>query len=332
MIFHHLLLLLLYVLSCLIQQTILAAIVDEKTENALKWNVRVSVKKKKNEVPILNHAFGQMKPGSLHAIIGSSGSGKTTLLNILAGVKTRGLKVSGDVQSCFDTTTPIYVQQEDLLFPQLTVQETIETAIRLRSPNANPKAIANRLITDLGLKKVVSTRVGDTKTRGISGGEKKRLAIGNEIAMATSTTASILSDGSDGGEKDHREERRLIFLDEPTSGLDSYQAQNVVQLLKHLAKEGNSVMISIHQPRASIIAMFDEITLLSEGQLIYTGTANTVTSFFKSQGSVIHSMNSIHLFVYHLLHICYVCIFLYIYLFACECMKCCSLLLNVVCS
>ena len=103
---------------------------------------------------------------------------KTTLLNVLAGVKTKGLKVYGDVQSSFETN-PIYVQQEDLLFPQLTVQETLETASKLRSSNSDPKAVADRLIMDLGLKKVVSTRVGDVKTRGISGGEKKRLAIKN---------------------------------------------------------------------------------------------------------------------------------------------------------
>ena len=197
---------------------------------------------------------------------------KTTLLNVLAGVKTKGLKVYGDVQSSFETN-PIYVQQEDLLFPQLTVQETLETASKLRSSNSDPKAVADRLIMDLGLKKVVSTRVGDVKTRGISGGEKKRLAIANEIAMTSSTTTSSpsLSDGQD-------EKPRLIFLDEPTSGLDSFQAQNVVQLLKQLTSEGNSVMISIHQPRASIVSMFDELTLLSEGQLIYTGAAGAVAA------------------------------------------------------
>ena len=70
---------------------------------------------------------------------------KTTLLNVLAGVKTKGLKVYGDVQSSFETN-PIYVQQEDLLFPQLTVQETLETASKLRSSNSDPKAVGSQLL------------------------------------------------------------------------------------------------------------------------------------------------------------------------------------------
>ena len=259
----------------------------DATDAALSWNVKVSIDKRKKYAPILKHAFGRMKAGSLHAIIGRSGSGKTTLLNVLAGVETRGLRVSGEVQSSFETSTPVYVQQEDLLFPQLTVQETLETATKLRSSKSDPKAIAERLAADLGLKKVIASRVGDAKTRGISGGEKKRLAIGNEIAMtATSIPTSVSSSTSfDNDDERDEQERRLIFLDEPTSGLDSFQALNVVQLLKQLAKQGNSVMISIHQPRASIIALFDEVTLLSEGNLIYTGAASTLSSFFRSQGN-----------------------------------------------
>ena len=208
------------------------------SEPALTWSI--SVKDSKHAKDILSEIRGEVKRGSLHAIIGSSGSGKTTLLNVLAGARTDGLHVLGFSQSTYDCS-PVYVQQEDLLFPQLTVKETLQTSLSLRSSVQSSRrdrnARVNKLILDLGLKKVADTRVGDSKTRGISGGEKKRLAIGNEIAMA--------SDVEDKG-------RRLIFADEPTSGLDSFQAHNVVSLLKDLTTTGNSVMISIHQPRSSV--------------------------------------------------------------------------------
>ena len=76
----------------------------------------------------------------------------------------------------------------------------------------------------------------------------------------------------------------VIFADEPTSGLDSFQAERVAQILKTLAEEGNTVIASIHQPRASVYALFDEITLMSEGRVVYSGPTSTVASFFAAQG------------------------------------------------
>ena len=67
-----------------------------------------------------------------------------------------------------------------------------------------------RLVATLGLAKALDTRVGDNKTRGLSGGEKKRLSIGCELIGSPS----------------------LLFLDEPTTGLDAFAANRVVSTLK----------------------------------------------------------------------------------------------------
>ncbi len=93
--------------------------------------------------------------------------------------------------------------------------------------------------------------VGDAKTRGLSGGEKKRLSIGCELIGSPS----------------------LIFLDEPTTGLDAFQAQVVVATLKALAQAGHTVVTSLHQPRSSIFSLFDDLVLLSEGRAVYAGPA-----------------------------------------------------------
>jgi ABC-type multidrug transport system ATPase subunit len=71
----------------------------------------------------------------------------------------------------------VYIQQEDLLFAQLTVQETLETSAALREKQdihslESPTATVDSLILNLGLKKSKDTPVGDAKTRGLSGGEK----------------------------------------------------------------------------------------------------------------------------------------------------------------
>ena len=55
----------------------------------------------------------------------------------------------------------------------------------------------------------------------------------------------------------------VIFLDEPTSGLSSYDAENVVQVLKKLALEGNTIITTIHQPSLDIFKQFDNLIMIS---------------------------------------------------------------------
>jgi ABC-type multidrug transport system ATPase subunit len=220
----------------------------------LQYNVSVTTKPiKKKSKTILDQVSGYVSSGKLHAILGPSGCGKSTLLNLLSGNTPKNtLKLQGEVYAAQDKV-PIFVQQEDLFFAQLTVEETLRTTANLRDiqiasssgRKAEKSSIAGYIL-DLGLKKVRKSLVGDAKTRGISGGEKKRLSIGNELLSQA-------------------EGANVIYCDEPTSGLDSFQAQRVMQLLKDLTEKGTTVVTSIHQPRASIYSMFDEITLLSEG-------------------------------------------------------------------
>jgi ABC-type multidrug transport system ATPase subunit len=66
------------------------------------------------------------------------------------------------------------------------------------------------IISKLGLSKVMGTRVGSKRSRGLSGGEKKRLSIGCELVGSPS----------------------LLFMDEPTTGLDAFAAQKVKRYLE----------------------------------------------------------------------------------------------------
>ncbi|CAM9887442.1 unnamed protein product [Ascophyllum nodosum] len=235
----------------------------------LEWkDVSCAVGKKQ----IIQDVSGKASAGKLLAVMGPSGSGKTTLLNALANQipyskKTRlygTVTVAGAKRKAGQDQA--YVKQDDVFYSQLTVRETLVMAARLRLPRDVPLdekvAKVDELINKLGLSKVADTIVGDAKTRGISGGEKKRLSIACQLFGTPS----------------------LIFCDEPTTGLDSFQAERVMSTLQQLAKEGHTVICSIHQPRSSIFRMFDDLMVLSEGRVMYHGPASRVAGHFESNG------------------------------------------------
>eukprot|EP01038_Epipyxis_sp_PR26KG_P011383 gene11383-15260_t len=252
--------------------------VDSSTVS-IAWNLSASTveKKGKDEKQVIKNIIGTAYVGKIHAIMGPSGSGKSTLLNSLAGVVPKGsMNIRGSIicpqQSLKNGIESVYIQQEDILFAQLTAAETLDTSCRLRAKSQDDvtiddcDSITSKLMNDLGLAKSKSTKVGDAKTRGLSGGEKKRLSIGNEL---------ILENAS---------ENAIIFADEPTSGLDCFQAQNVMNLLQSLALKGSTIVLSIHQPRSSIYTLFDDITILSEGEVIFSGPRDDLEPYFQTIG------------------------------------------------
>ena len=100
-------------------------------------------------------------------------------------------------------------------------------------------------------------------TRGISGGERKRVSIGIELVTNP----------------------QILFLDEPTSGLDAFNAFNAMETIQKLAKkEKKIVLLTIHQPRTDILNLFDSIILLSNGELIWDGTSADAIEHFTKLG------------------------------------------------
>ncbi|KAI0567521.1 ABC-2 type transporter [Gracilaria domingensis] len=238
----------------------------------------LSSPKQRSAKRILDDVSGTAKPGRVLAILGPSGSGKTTLLNALAGRFPESSKaqlfghITRNGVSVDDDPQPVaYVTQEDLFFSQLTVRETLDIAAALRLPGNMPqdqkREFVDALIRKLGLVSTVNTRVGDEKTRGISGGEKKRLSLGCELISTP----------------------QLILCDEPTSGLDAFQAVKVMSTLRDLARTGHTVICSIHQPSSSIFSMIDDIVLLSNGRTVYTGDASEAPAFFEKEGFLLPS-------------------------------------------
>ncbi|KAG2376337.1 ABC transporter G family member 14 [Vigna angularis] len=222
------------------------------------------------EKTILNGITGVVCPGEILAMLGPSGSGKTTLLTALGG-RLSG-KLSGKItyngqpfSGAMKRRTG-FVAQDDVLYPHLTVTETLVFTALLRLPNSLSRdekvQHVERVITELGLTRCRSSMIGGPLFRGISGGEKKRVSIGQEMLINPS----------------------LLLLDEPTSGLDSTTAQRILNTIKRLASGGRTVVTTIHQPSSRLYYMFDKVVLLSEGCPIYYGPASTALDYFSSVG------------------------------------------------
>ncbi|CAN4075526.1 unnamed protein product [Withania somnifera] len=227
--------------------------------------------KSKDEKIILKGVSGIVSPGEMLAILGPSGSGKTTLLTGLGGRLVNGhlngaITYNNKPFSNSMKRNTGFVTQDDVLYPHLTVFETLVFTALLRLPKTftveEKTAHAEVIITHLGLTKCKDSIIGGPLLRGISGGERRRVSIGQEMLINPN----------------------LLFLDEPTSGLDSTTALRIVSTLRDLAKGGKTVVMTIHQPSSRLFYMFDKVLLLSEGNPLYFGRGEDAMGYFSGIG------------------------------------------------
>ncbi|XP_073152519.1 ABC transporter G family member 20-like [Henckelia pumila] len=225
---------------------------------------------------LLNEISGEAREGEIVAVLGASGSGKSTLIDALAyRIARESLKgtitLNGEVlESKLLKVISAYVMQDDLLFPMLTVEETLMFSAEFRLPRTMSKsrkrARVEALIDQLGLRTAAKTVIGDEGHRGVSGGERRRVSIGTDIIH----------------------DPILLFLDEPTSGLDSTSAYMVVKVLQRIAQSGSIVIMSIHQPSYRILSLLDRLIILSRGQTVYgCGSPAILPQFFEEFGKPI---------------------------------------------
>ncbi|KAJ8760424.1 hypothetical protein K2173_015091 [Erythroxylum novogranatense] len=223
------------------------------------------------EHTILNGITGMVSPGEILAILGPSGSGKSTLLNALAGRLPVQSLTGAILANNKKVTKQIlrrtgFVSQDDVLYPHLSVRETLVFCALLRLPNSLSKkekiSVAESVIAQLGLAKCENTLIGNSFVRGVSGGERKRASIAHEMLTNPS----------------------LLILDEPTSGLDSTAANRLVSTLGSLSQRGKTIVTSMHQPSSRVYQMFDSVLLLSEGRCLYFGKGSQAMDYFRTVG------------------------------------------------
>lgn len=117
------------------------------------------------------------------------------------------------------------------------------------------------MLEQLGLLGIRHMTVGSaTSSTKISGGERKRLNIGMELISKP----------------------LVLLIDEPTSGLDAANSEEVCRLLRRIAQTGITVVAAIHQPRASVMSMFDSLLLLQDGRRVYMGKTANAAGFVET--------------------------------------------------
>ncbi|KAM4100339.1 hypothetical protein ACB094_05G060600 [Castanea mollissima] len=260
---------------------------------------------RKKHLSILQDVSGIIKPGRMALLLGPPSSGKTTLLLALAGKLDSNLKLSGrvtynghDMREFIPQRTTAYISQHDIHIAEMTVRETFAFSGRCQGVGWRHEMLAElsrrekaggimpdpdidifmkgastegqkaSIVTDyilkvLGLEVCADTMVGDQMLRGISGGQKKRVTTGEMLAGLTNG----------------------LFMDEISTGLDSSTTFQIVNCLKqNIQILPGTAIISLLQPPPETFDLFDDIILLSNGQIVYQGPREHVLEFFESVG------------------------------------------------
>ena len=230
--------------------------------------------KKKSNLE-LKGVSGNLRNGSMVCVIGAPDSGAGTLLQVISG-RQRGGKIFGEL--LVDGMPPdrkfnrkvAYIPKEDINLPMLTVKETLMFALNLRLPIAKVSVADKELrlqaaLELLGLTHAANTIVGDALTRGISGGERRRVSIAVEVICG----------------------HRIVIADSPTNGLDSAAALSLIRTARVMTELDvgiDSFMASIRQPSPELLDLFDTCCIMSHGRCIYWGPTAQACDYFLNSG------------------------------------------------
>ena len=233
---------------------------------------------------ILDDVSGVIKPGTLTLLLAPPGHGKSAFLKALTQMLPAGeLKGSITYSGVSAAEAPAkgvylgslcqYVNQVDEHLPQLTVRETFEfirdNAAVDPSKHGFPHLAAahaeavDDIVTLLSLKNCEKTIIGNDLVRGVSGGEKKRVTVGEGLL----TNA------------------RALALDEISTGLDSAVTFDICKRLRERAsQQGLTVVTSLLQPTPETFGLFDDVILIREGAVVYHGARAALPAYLASLG------------------------------------------------
>ena len=206
---------------------------------------------------------------SLLAIMGPSGCGKSTLLKSLNGesppTKGRVLIFNQDLITNYEylKTQIGYVPQDDIVHKQLTVEQSLFFAAKLRIANISKvdiKVKIDQILSELNISHIKKNLISD-----ISGGQRKRVSIAIELLT----------------------DPMLLFLDEPTSPLDPQTIEDFLNILKKLSENGTTVIMVTHKPED--LDYMDEVIFMADnngGKIVYYGDSTKYKDYFNVNNAV----------------------------------------------
>ena len=264
-------------------------------------------RKEGRSLSVLGGVTATLSPGTSTLVLGAPGAGKSSLLRAVSGYlpvdKDESLRYNGAPISALTSAgislrkLAAYAPQIDDHFPLLTVRETLTFAhacanapLPANAPaaaTAAAKRAVDDIISVLGLTECENTMIGDAQTRGISGGQKRRVTIGACVerrrsqpqetdlvkrpltayspphrgpahlsppSVRTLPAGEVLLTGA-----------RILALDEVTNGLDAVTAVAVMSYVTEWAHKANGTVIAALQaPTPEVFDLFDNVLLLSE--------------------------------------------------------------------
>lgn len=202
-------------------------------------------KKFKNE-QIVKELSISLEAQKTLSILGQSGCGKTTMLKIIGGL------VSADTGSILvnnievNELSPekrgiVYLYQEDLLFPHLTVYENIAFGLRIKKlPNKEVDNRVRAMVKSIELENQI-----DKMPHQLSGGQRQRVSFGRAIITNP----------------------KLLLLDEPFGSLDAGTRKRMQMLFKKIAAEFQITSLFVTHDLKEAILMGDEIAFMRKGNL-----------------------------------------------------------------
>ncbi|GKU14813.1 unnamed protein product, partial [Fusarium langsethiae] len=232
---------------------------------------------------IIDGSHGCVKPGEMLLVLGRPGSGCTTLLSVLANNRRGYEEVTGDVHfgNMSSEEAKAYRGQiimnteEEIFFPSLTVEATVDFASRMKVPFHLPPGIKTReeyaqfykdfLLRSVNISHTKQTKVGDAFIRGVSGGERKRVS----IVECLTTRASV------------------FCWDNSTRGLDASTALEWVRAIRAMTDIlGLTTIVTLYQAGNGIYEHFDKVLVLDEGKQIFYGPQKDAVPFMEDLGFV----------------------------------------------
>ena len=164
----------------------------------------------------------------------------------------------------FDLRLPPFLPP---LKPRVTRWSTDHCAVQVgHNEQRKKKRLAQLNLTGCG-----DSPIGNQFNRGISGGEKRRVSVAVELLS----------------------EPAILYLDEPTTGLDSTTAVNLTAILRDIARDGTTVIMSIHQPRLEIFEMITQVIMLTkDGRVGYCGPTLLLHDYSRQEIATIRKVTS----------------------------------------